>query len=216
MSMNLKEAFRFQNKLDDLQNECEKIVMRDSNVMKVQNTYLRKKVMPEAENETVEEVPTCEYADRINGIMAFMVFLLEQKVLLSKAIREAKDKLTGDMDSEVSLNGSRRHLAMLFARLADLKSSEQVIANGGTGYRFNAEGNQVTYRCDLKKVTTINFDRKKARAYAEKLSTEADRFSAEIDKAMVNAEVQYEAPFPVNGTFAGIFENFAEGMEPHD
>ena len=46
----------------------------------------------------------------------------------------------------------------------DLRSSEQTISNGGTGYRFNAEGNQISYRCDVRRVTTINYDRKVIRA----------------------------------------------------
>ncbi len=41
----------------------------------------------------------------------------------------------------------------------DLRSSEVTLSNGGTGCRFNAEGNQISYRCDVRRVTTINFDR---------------------------------------------------------
>jgi len=49
--MNLKEAFRFQNKLQSLMDEAQSILGRDQNITRVQNTYLRKKVMAEAENE---------------------------------------------------------------------------------------------------------------------------------------------------------------------
>ena len=48
--MNLKEAFRFQNKLRNLQETASVILGCDSNVTQVKQTYLRKKVMPEAEN----------------------------------------------------------------------------------------------------------------------------------------------------------------------
>jgi hypothetical protein len=76
----------------------------------------------------------------------------------------------------------------------------------GVGYKFNAEGNQVSYRCDLKTVTTINFDRNKVRAYAAGLSKKADLISAELDKSMVNTEVDYESPFDVNDTFAEVLQ----------
>lgn len=47
--MNLKEAFRYQNKLQSLLDEAQGILDCDANVTKVANTYLRHKVMPEAE-----------------------------------------------------------------------------------------------------------------------------------------------------------------------
>ena len=77
-------------------------------------------------------------------------------------------------------------------------------------YKFNAEGNQVSYRCDLKKVTTINFDRNKVLTYAVALNKKSDTISAELDRCMVNSEVAYVVPFDVNASFATIFEGFME------
>ena len=51
--MNLKEAFRYQNKLQSFLDEAQSTLDRDSNVTRVENTYLRHKVMAEAEDETV-------------------------------------------------------------------------------------------------------------------------------------------------------------------
>ena len=45
MNMNLKEAFRYQNKLQSFMDEAQGILDRDANVTKVENTYLRHKVM---------------------------------------------------------------------------------------------------------------------------------------------------------------------------
>ena len=47
--MNLKEAFRYQNKLQSFLDEAQSILDRDANVTRVENTYLRHKVMAEAE-----------------------------------------------------------------------------------------------------------------------------------------------------------------------
>ena len=52
--MNLKEAFRFQNKLGALMEEAQDVLDRDANITRVENTYLRKKVYDGAENETVD------------------------------------------------------------------------------------------------------------------------------------------------------------------
>lgn len=131
--------------------EGQSILSREKNVTKVETTYFRKKVMQEAEDETVVEVPETEYADHITEMVGFMMYLLEQREKLSKAIRKAKSDLDIDMDSEVSLNIKRQELSRLISRMCDIRGSEVVIPNGGTGYRFNAEGNQVSYRCDVKK-----------------------------------------------------------------
>ena len=105
--MNLKEAFRYQNKLQSLLDEAQGILDCDANVTKVANTYLRHKVMPEAEDETVMDVAQTEYAEQITDIARFMLYLLEEKSRLFAAIRKAKDALDMDMDSEVSLNATR-------------------------------------------------------------------------------------------------------------
>ena len=55
--MNLKEAFRYQNKLQSFLDEAQSILDHDANVTRVENTYLRHKVMAEAEDETVLAVP---------------------------------------------------------------------------------------------------------------------------------------------------------------
>ncbi|MBE6909009.1 MAG: hypothetical protein E7474_05455 [Ruminococcaceae bacterium] len=210
--MNLKEAFRFQNKLNSLLGEAELVLERDSNVMKVENTYLRKKVMAETENETVVDTPASDYAEKITELAGFTVFLLTEKEKLSKAIRTAKNGLGIDIDGETSMNGARQNAARIFKRMGDLRSSEVTITNGGTGYRFNTDGNQVSYKCDVRRVTTINFDRNVIRKYAKDLSRKADEFSAEIDKAIVNTEVGYDLPFDVNASFADAFETYCENI----
>jgi hypothetical protein len=204
--MNLKEAFRYQNKLQRLMDEAEGILGRDRNVTKVENTALRHKVNPEAQDETTLELPDTEYAGQITEIAVFLMFLLQERERLSHAIRAAKQGMDMDFDGEVSLNAKRQEIAGIFRHMGEIRCSENLYSGAGVGYKFNAEGNQVSYRCDLKKVTTINFDRNKVRSYASGLSKKADLISAELDKRMVNTEVSYEAPFDVNDTFAEVLQ----------
>lgn len=210
--MNLKEAFRFQNKLGTLMDEAQGILGREANITKVENTYLRQKVYDGAENETVVDTPPTEFADRITDVVKFMMHLMDQREKLSKAIHAAKNALPIDMDSEVGLNAKRQEIARVLKCMADVRNSEVLINGGGTGYRFNQEGNQVTYRCDVKRVTTINFDRKVVRNFAAEMNRRADAVSAELDRCLVNSEVAYEAPFDVNDSFAEIFSAFAEAQ----
>ena len=211
--MNLKEAFRYQNKLQLLLEETQRILGCEKNVMKVENTYLRRKVMQEAENETVEDMPATEYADRITELAGFMMFVLEEKEKLFRAIRDAKSSLKLDIDSETSLNAARQSSARVLMNMADLRSSEVTIANGGYGYRFNADGNQVSYKCDVKRVTTINFNRNVIRRYAKELNAKADGVSADIDRCVVNASVNYLTLFDVNSSFADVFEGYLERLK---
>lgn len=206
--MNLKEAFRCQNKLVALMDEAQQILDREENVTRVENTYLRRKVMPEAANETILVAAETDYYDCITDVARFLLFLLDQKAALFCAIRKAKEALPLDLDSEVSLNTTRRSLAKTFRRMNTLRSGEQIFANGGTGYRFNAEGNQISYRCDVKKVTTINFDRKVIRSALDGLNKRADDISTRLDLAMVTSQVDYELPFDVNDGFDEAFEAF--------
>ena len=210
--MNLKEAFRYQNKLQSFMDEAQAILDRDANVTKVENTYLRHKVMAEAEDEIVLIAPETEYYEQITDIAQFLLYLLNEKDKLFAAIRKAKDALDIDMDSEVSLNATRQSIARTFKRMNDLRNSEQTISNGGTGYRFNAEGNQISYRCDVKRVTTINYDRKVIRGELSKLNKQADETSTKIDLCLVTSKVDYEPPFDVNSSFAEAFEVYTENV----
>ena len=209
--MNLKEAFRFQNKLQSMMDEAQSILGSTANITKVQNTYLRKKVMTEAENETTIDAPATEYSEQITLVAEFLLHLLSEREKLSVAIFHAKAglNLPAGLDGEVSLNSKRQEVAGLFRRMAGLRSSEVLIPNGGTGYRFNNEGNQVSYRCDVKRVTTINFDRNKIRKMCGDLNKKSDEVSAALDSVLVNTQVEYTVPFDVNDTFAEAFEAFA-------
>ena len=191
--MNLKEAFRYQNKLQSLLDEAQGILDCDANVTKVANTYLRHKVMPEAEDETVMDVAQTEYAEQITDVARFMIYLLEEKSRLFAAIRKAKDALDMDMDSEVSLNAARQSIARTFKRMNDLRSSEQLLSGGGTGYRFNAEGNQISYCCDVNR--------------------QADETSNRLDLCLVTSKVDYTVPFDVNASFAEAFEIYLENAK---
>ena len=210
--MNLKEAFRFQNKLQSLMYEADNILSSPSNITKVETTLLRHKVMPEAEDETSFDLPTSEYSKQITEVAEFLLYLLKEREKLCAAVNVSKATLNlpAGLDGEVGLNSKRQEIANLFRRMTALRNSEVLMQGGGTGYRFNADGNQVAYRCDCRRVTTINFDRNKIRKMCADLSRKADETSAALDAALVNTEVEYTVPFDVNLSFADVFELYTE------
>ncbi len=208
--MNLKEAFRFQNKLNSLMEQTQGFLADQDNLIQVETTYLRKKACPDAEDETVLRDDPSEYCKQINKVMDFCLYLLKQKELLSQAIHSAKAALPMDMDSQVTLNNCRQNMARVFAAMAGIRSSEVLMPGRGTGYRFNAEGNQITYYCDIRRVTTIHFDRNKAKSYMAQLNRQADEMSVELDKGLINSHVDYQPPFDVNSSFQEALETYLE------
>lgn len=71
----------------------------------------------------------------------------------------------------------------------------------------------ISYRCDVKRVTTINYDRKVIRAELAKLNRQTDETSAKIDLCLVTSRVEYEPPFDVNASFAEAFEAYTENAK---
>lgn len=211
--MNLKDAYRFQNRLNSHTDEIIAIISDNTNVTKVKSTLYKSRVMPEAKDEEVDRLPTTEYADRITSLCDLAVFLMDEREKLAIAIRSAKLALEIDIDSEVGLNGKRRELADVLRSMNSLRGCERLVKNGGTAYRFNADGEQVSYFCDMKEVTTINFDRNVTRRYENALNRKSDEISAEIDKCLVMTEVDYQPPFDVNDSFSEVFESFVSKTE---
>ena len=207
--MNLKEAFRYQNKLQALMDEATDVLSRDANVTVVESKILRSKALSGAEDESVTSTPDTEFADQITEIVTFLVHLLDEKEKLSAAIKSAKASMDLDFDGEISLNSSRQNIAHILKHMNDLRSTEQLITNGGVGYTFNAEGNQVSYRCDLKKVTKINFKRDVVQSKMKALNRKADEISSQLDVCLVTTKVDYNPPYDVNASFADAFGTFA-------
>lgn len=206
--MNLKDAFRFQNKLQGLMQEADMILSDRRNILKVKTTHLRSKVMADAEDVEVEDTAPSEYAGYANEVAAFLWAMLAEREKLSMAIHDAKSKMMIDMDSEVGLNKARQSFAETLRRMTSYRTSEKTITGGGSGFRFNAEGNQVTYKCDAKVVTSIDFDRDKIRGMAEALGRKADETSSALDRCLVNTEVDYVLPFDMNANFDEILSDF--------
>ena len=91
--MNLKEAFRLSNKYHELMSESEQILENEEYTTQVKNTYLRHKVMKEAEDETVLEQPEMIYYTKITDVVRFLIYLMEERGKLASAIRKAKNAL---------------------------------------------------------------------------------------------------------------------------
>lgn len=216
--MNLKESYRYQNKLQNLLLQVQNYLVPDPycltnnsnpNITKTIQKHLRTKANPNAEDEEIDLTKERKIAYPVNVIGDFAMHLLGLKEQLTEAITEAKrNKTPFDIDSAISNNKMRQSLADTFKKMCDIRSSERIIE--GVGYTFNNEGNQVSYKYDIKETTTIDFDRNKFKKMFRKLMKQSDEVSNQLDKIQVDVEVDFEPPYDVNDSFEDILEQYVE------
>ena len=207
--MNLKESFRLQNKIDGFINECKSYLYNQSNTTQVKETHNRKKSNPEADNEEmiVEKSSTYNVEVTPNDIIKFAMYLIEVKKELSNTISLTKNMACAiNIDDGVALNKRRQDLISLFNNLSNMKSYETTTQ--GRDYKFNVAGDQVPYTYEVKKVTTIDFDRNLVKSFIKKLSLECDEVSNTIDSEMINCKVMFESNIDVNDTFEDVLDKF--------
>lgn len=206
--MNLKEAFQAQNTLENLFARVNEYLLEIDNVTITKEKHFRSKA---AEGQVDEEIDVTNYNTKIfnvNKMLDFLVFLVGEREKLANAIHTAKLKMEFDIDAAVDVN-KKRHLAINILRnMRQVKSSSVLRKNGGTDYIFNKEGNQTTFRYDVERITTIDFDRNKVRDLLKNLQEKADDVSNEIDAALINTQVDYTIPFDPHADVSEIFEDF--------
>lgn len=204
--MYLKEAFRYQNYLNELISATTSYLNGGQYTTKTVQEHLRKKANPDAENETIDLSAERALAYTANQMVDFLQHLIDEKQRLTKAISEAKRGCSIDIDAEVANNRIRQSVAATLSRMGNMKPSERMTR--AYAYKFNAEGNQVQYAYEVKEVTTIDFDRNKVKGISKKLIQCADEASTAIDKAMVELAVDYNPNYSVNDSFEDAIEQF--------
>lgn len=205
--MNLKESYRYQNKFQKLLQEVQNYLYDSSNVTMVTQEHFRSKANAEAVDEKIDATKDKALKFDVNIIGDFAMHLIDLKEELGKAIATAKANAQIDIDTAISNNKSKQYLASVFNRMANIKSTERIAT--GTGYKFNAEGNQVGYRYEVKEVQTIDFDRNKFKSMARNLLKESDEISNLLDKIEVETTVNFTSPYDVNDSLEDALTLFA-------
>ena len=208
--MNLKEAFRYQNYLNDLFSQMKFYAADRRNFLIVKQEHFRSKVNPEAVDETIETTKEREYTQDNKTIISFMSALIEEKHRLSIAIDKAKAACEIDIDAETAHNNKRRDMALLLKTIAGIKPSERKTT--GRDFKFNANGEQVEYCYEINEVSTIDFDRNAVKGLFRKLSRESDDMSAKIDRCMIDVIVEFEPMFDVSDSVEDALCDYEEKL----
>ena len=194
--MILKEAYRYQNYLSSLMTEA---VMRLRNLDFVTTTkqlHNRKKVHPDAENETIMVEKPCAVKYTPNQLIDFVVAVIKEKEKLSTAIEYAKKNINMDIDSSLAMNKVKQDFMDCLKNMARINARER--KSTGTSYKFNAEGNQVSYQYEVNVITKIDFDRIDVQNLIKKYQKETDDISTTVDRIEVTVEVEYNPRWYIN------------------
>lgn len=208
--MNLKEAFRYMNFLENLMYEGFTFLDTEEFVTRTKEIHLRSKTNPDIEDEVIEDANPSEVDFNANTVIYLEEEILKERESLSKAISKAKQKSKIDIDLAIASNKKRQAFIGMLRELGKTKSSERIVKE--SGYKFNSEGNQVSYVYDVKKITTIDFDRNKVKKLIKTLSEQCDKVSCDIDRNMLNTEVEFEPKWALTDTI----EDICEELENHN
>lgn len=203
----LKKSFEVQNFLKKMFNEVIFILGNNANVTVVEQTHMRKKAFENAEDEVVTKPKSfvCENVT-VEELIDFACFLQDESEKLTIAINKAKTVGDNDFDGMIAINNRKRALLDRLVSMSNIKASEVITTGRAT--KFNGEGNQTTYTYDIKEVTTIDFDRNKVKAIANRLRKELDDTSTKIDIMQLETMVEYDSILDVGSTIEDAIEQW--------
>ena len=201
--MNLRESFQYMNFLDNKLRDVDFLLYDTRIVTKTIEYHYKSKAVKDAEDETKDVVREEDYNPQ--DLLDLMEAILTEKEALSAAIHEAKNKAEINIDHALSVNKAKQKYARRLKWLSELKSSEK--ESTGKAYMINNEGNQTPYCYDVKRVTTIDYDRNRVKKAYKAITKECEEMSTLIDKVQINTEVDFEPKFDLSDTIEDMLEN---------
>lgn len=197
--MNLKEAFRYQNFLDELLGTAYSYLNNKNFVVSTVETHLKSQVNPDAKDEVIEVQKPYDVEFTPNDLIDFVVKVINEKEKISNIISDAKMRTEIDIDVAIALNKKKQGLARVLQSLSNIKSGEKV--RNASDYKFNIDGNQVSYYYKINEVTQIDFNRNDVRGLYKKLLKETDEVSTKLDSILINTELDFNPSWDINDSF---------------
>lgn len=197
--MILKEAFRYQNFLDELLGTAYSYLNNKNFVVSTVETHLKSQVNPDAKDEVIEVQKPYDVEFTPNDLIDFVVKVINEKEKISNIISDAKMRTEIDIDVAIALNKKKQGLARVLQSLSNIKSGEKV--RNASDYKFNIDGNQVSYYYKINEVTQIDFNRNDVRGLYKKLLKETDEVSTKLDSILINTELDFNPSWDINDSF---------------
>lgn len=202
--MILKEAFRYQNYLKTLQNDIYVHLRNRDNVVKITETHFYSKSNNDKSDEEVVTVGKIEP----NKLIELIKEVIAEKIAVTDAISKAKKSCEYDIDALLETNKFMNNFVDCLKGLNVIESKETKTT--GLDYKFNLNGEQLSYKYPVTTVSTINFDRNETRKMANKYSKQITDTSNLIDEINVTLKVDFEPKFDINDTVEDILNKDSE------
>ena len=202
--MILKEAFRYQNYLKTLQNDIYVYLRNRDNVVKNTETHFYSKSNNDKNDEEIVTVGKIEP----NKLIELIKEVMAEKVAVTNAISKAKKSCEYDIDALLETNKFMNNFVDCLKGLNVIESKETKTT--GLDYKFNLNGEQLSYKYPVNTVSTINFDRNETRKMANKYSKQITDTSNLIDEINVTLKVDFEPKFDINDTLEDILNKGSE------
>ena len=207
--MTLKEAFTYQNFLNEIIMKGETYLGNSGFITTTKEMHKKNAANPEVDDEEIIAKKPYDVDFGVTDVIDLVVDTIREKESLAQAISTTKKNLDFDIDAAVSLNGKKQGFINILKMMNRQKSSESTVQ--GSGYRINSiDGNQTRYFYDIDKVTTIDFDRNDVKGLIKKYAKDCDETSAKIELTMITANVDFNPRWDMNDTFEDIIEGAME------
>ena len=200
--MNLKKSYRYANYLDNLYETAQRHLYDKAFTTTTKQNHLRKKANSDAVDEIIEVPKSYDVDYTPNDVIDFIIKVITEKESLVNAIAVAKASAEINIDNAISMNKKRQSFVNTLKYIADIKSGEKTVS--GSGYKFNAEGNQVKYFYDIVETTQIDFNRNDAKALIKKYNKICDGVSAKLDSIEINTELDFIPKWDISDTFEDV------------
>lgn len=206
--MILREAFRYQNFLSELKDSLVNLLYRNDTILET----VEYRNFSSVNSDKADEAEITKSIYDVTAVIAFFDEIVKEKEDITKAISDAKKNCDYDIDALLELNKFNSNIISLLKTINGVEGKE----TKGTDidYKFNVNGEQISYRYPIKKVSTINFDRNMTKGMAKTYSERATKVSNLIDRLNVTLEVEFEPKFNLDDKLEDILSTFKVEVKP--
>jgi len=217
-TISLKESFRILNIFDQHTSSLLSYISNKSNSLKVEEIHLKSKVT-ENPDETIDQTTERQYKCSVTDISFLISQLINEKLILSLAIENAKKNLylesqeNGEnltLDTGILFAKKSRELSNSLKYLLDLKPSEA--KSFGKDYIFNLEKNQVEYKYPIEKKTSLDFNRNDINTLYKSMLNRANTLSTQIEGAMLKEIVEFVPTYDILSSTSEIVEEYLSNL----
>ena len=214
--MNLKDAFRLQKFFSNTITTLNYYISTEGFATKVVEIHEKNLANKDVANEEINLKNEKPFECSIETLVFIIIDLMTEKAKLSYAIESEKkyssvnwtiDGKLISIDIAIEYNSKTRELLGVLKHLNDLKSN--VSKKNGRDFKFNINGEQVSYNYNINVHSQIDFDRNIIKNLYKKYLEEADNISNMIERYMINSSVDFQSVYSYNDSIDDIIEKYS-------